>query len=68
MLVDVWLKFQQECCAARLIGSEHFRQARRHEDVWGSRDNSTHSFLHFSWFIEFACKKIRRNNVEVVMA
>lgn len=27
------------------IGSEHFRQARRHEDVWGSRDSSTHSFL-----------------------
>jgi hypothetical protein len=47
------------------IGSEQFRQARRHEDVWGSRDSSTHSFLSVSWFIEFACDKKTRNNVDV---
>jgi len=49
------------------IGSEQFRQARRHEDVWGSRDISTYSFLSVSWFIEFACNQKPRNNVEVVM-
>lgn len=27
------------------IVSEQFRQARRHEDVWGSRDSSIHSFF-----------------------
>jgi len=27
------------------IGSEQFRQARRHGDVWGSRDSSTNSFF-----------------------
>lgn len=47
------------------IGSEQFRQARRHEDVWGSRDNSTHSVHLFCGLLNLPVIKEPRNNVEV---